>query len=442
MKRPAAAKAAGARPPKRAKPTLKRPAGCKKPVKKPAAAAAALKDITLPALAPVYHPSERPKPDDIKLGFKEPPRARSQVVKSASFNQSSLRSLAAQTPHILKLHLCGSGISNPAVLDFSARGVFFPEMTHLEVQNWPLRSGVFTERVFPKLKALHIIFPFDSEPNTPDDWDRFEIQLPDLRSLILECPGTVEPSELRASTLACPSLVYLCLYKVSVETLSLVLPSARQVWLHRLDCLKSLTLYAPCVKEVRLQACYDLTGVKVLQRAQGAPRVEIADSKFVLDVTNCCFIKTEIERLREIPRVKYVVLPNDEDSASEDEEAEAQDASVVFRLGHLMKPPGFSTMQLDGLCSMRPFGDEIGVCVLEKVQAAKKVEVKQVARLLEWGAQALYAWYDVVVSDEARALAKQAKVPLRLWAEVTCRGRHPILGWAGDMKKQIRKACG
>lgn len=331
------------------------------------------------------------------------------------------------------------------MLDFKAGRMSFPEMTHLEVENWPLRSGAFTERVFPKLQSLHVRFPFDGEADTPDDWDDgFKVQLPELRDLILEGGGSVKPADMKASTLACPKLVYLCLYKVYVETLSLVLPSAKFVWLHRLELIRSLSFYAPCVREVRLQACYDLTSVKVLQRAQGLPRSDIADSKFVLDVTNCCFDKTEIERLRELPRVKYLVLPRDEESMSEDEEAEEDDTSdsVVFKLGHLMKPPAFSRMQLDAFGHLDKLEEEVGVRVLEKVQAAKKIEVKQVARLLQWGAKALYVWYSVEVSDEAKALAQKAKVPLRLWGDVTGkRGKKmPILSWMEDMRTQIRKA--
>merc|ERR1712151_216636 len=125
-----------------------------------------------------------------------------------------------------------------------------------------------------------------------------------------------------------------------------------------MECLKSLSIYAPCAQEVRLQACYDLNSVKVLQRAHGIPCVDVEDSKFVLDVTNCCFDKPQIERLRELPRVKYLVLPSDEDSVSEDEEKNNSSCSVVFKLGHLMKPPGYSAFQLDGICAMRRFGDE------------------------------------------------------------------------------------
>lgn len=349
----------------------------------------------------------------------------------------------SQTPPILKLHLCGSEISKPPVLAFTASGIRFAELTHLEIENWPLKSGTFEESAFPKLKSLHIRFPFDGEPDTPDDWDVFKVRLPELQELILEHPGTVQPAELKAATQACPKLLYLCLYKVYVERLSLVLPSAKQVWLHRMECLKSVSIYAPCVKEMRLQACYDLTNVNILQRAQGIPAGSAEESKFVLDVTNCTFNKPEIDKLREHPRVKYLVVPSDEDSLSEEEEELESSSSAVFKLGHFMKPPGMTKMQLDGLCGMRRFGDEVGICVYEKVQAAKSIDVKHMARILQWGAQALYVWYDTEVSEEATALAKHAKVPLRFWKEVTGKTTRahamPIMSWWADMKQQILK---
>lgn len=411
--------------------------------KKHAAPAAALEQIVLPPLAPVYHPSKRPTPKDIEFDIEDPPPDRSQVINDASFNQGSLKSLAASTPHIMKLHIRGQGVSKPPVLDFKAGGISFPELTHLEVMNWPLKSGVFDASTFPKLKSLHIIFPFDGEPDTPDDWAGFKVQLPDLRELTLECPGTVQPSELKDSTIACPKLEYFCLYKVYVESLSLVLPSAKLVWLHRMECLKSVSFYAPCVQEVRLQACYDLNNVKVLQRAQGIQRVDVEDSKFVLDVTNCCFGKMQIERLRELSRVEYLVLPSDDDTVSEEEEVElASPNAVVFKLGHLFKPPGLSTTQIDVTCGNRSFGDEIGVHVHEKVQTARRIEGTHVARLLQWGANAIYAWYDVEVSDEAKAFAKHAKVPLLFWGDIAHPGRLPVLSWAKHMRDTIQKARG
>merc|ERR1712176_234085 len=118
------------------------------------------------------------------------------------------------------------------------------------------------------------------------------------------------------------------------------------------ECLRSVSIYVPSVKEIRLQACYDLRSVKILQKAPGIPAASAEQSSFVLDLTNCCFSKPEIDKLREHPRVKYLVVPNDEDSLAEEDEHPDSSNSAFFKLGHFMKPPGMTKVQLDSMCGM------------------------------------------------------------------------------------------
>lgn len=428
---------------------LKRPAASDSgpPSKRLAAAILEMAGLELAPRAPLYLPSKRPKPEKPSGNeTKEPPKSQRMYVKDASFKQCSLKALKNRMPPLLKLHLCGGGINKPAVLDFTVAGFALPELRDLVVQNWPIKRGVFEQHVFPSLKSLEICFPFDGEPGTPDDWDGFKVALPELTDLVLEHPGSVKTAELKASTQACPKLSYFCLYKVYVENLSIVLPNAEIVWLHRMEFLKSVSVYGPRLKELRLQACYDLKRVNILKLAPGVAPNEQPMTKFAVDLTNSGLPRPSIDEIREHPRVKYVVSPSDEDSVSEDEEELQSSTGRTFKIGHFMKPPGMNRMQLDGLLGLARFGEEIGVDVCEKVHESRSIKVEHMARILEWGAQVVYVWYDVQVSDEALALARRAKLPLKFWDTITAKktnseGPMPIISMVNDMRRCIKNAC-
>merc|ERR1719471_1862177 len=100
-----------------------------------------------------------------------------------------------------------------------------------------------------------------------------------------------------------------------------------------MEFLKSLSVYGPRLKELRLQACYDLTKVNILQRAPGVAPVSDPLSTFVMDLTNSCIPRKAIEELREHPRIKCVVVPSDEDSMAEEEEETISGTGRTCKIG-------------------------------------------------------------------------------------------------------------
>jgi len=79
----------------------------------------------------------------------------------------------------------------------------------------------------------------------------------------------------------------------------------QSIRLHRAECMCDLSIYAPNLQDLSLQACYDLSsgGVTFLDSYPNFTRPPGKGSKFTVDTTNACLSQAIVRTLESHPRV-------------------------------------------------------------------------------------------------------------------------------------------
>jgi len=183
----------------------------------------------------------------------------------------------------------------------------------------------------PKLKTLKLIDVCFSKVNlnkemTPSIEELFMQNIPD------ECDVTVKLPKLKDFSMhyyspddggwvhdmlaTATKLERFESYKFRVYTSELRFASndLRYIRLHRAECLESLSIYAPKLEYLNLQACYGMQGhLSILETHPNFTRPPGNPSSFVVDVTNACISTSILHTLQSNSRITYEGYESDDD---------------------------------------------------------------------------------------------------------------------------------
>jgi len=151
-----------------------------------------------------------------------------------------------------------------------------------------------------------------TDPQYQDD--HFELRLPYLKVLSLECCSGPDPHKFAASLIQCPRIevFFSHKYRQDLDRLpTLYLPSCLRFCMRRADCLRKLHLYAPRITTLNLDANYDLSDFKLIQRGKQSMnafnlKAGEEESKFNLSIVNAVLSRNCKKYLTEHPRVLSV----------------------------------------------------------------------------------------------------------------------------------------
>ena len=178
-------------------------------------------------------------------------------------SQDELKRIAARFPRLKWLTICPEYSDEPEELDFAADGVRFPALISLELTCVGLKSLTFTEHNTPLLEELTL-------SNVQGECCPFHLALPQLR--VLDAEHTmlgerpIDEGQFGLSLSRCPRLETVRSYKFRClgDCNYAVLPSLTSLLLHRSECTTHLDiLYAPKLREVSLQAAFDMRHFKL-----------------------------------------------------------------------------------------------------------------------------------------------------------------------------------
>ena len=210
-----------------------------------------------------------------------------------------------------------------------------PNVRHLVIQSTGGFDDEFKpslEVALPKLQSLKLInVAFDkvtlnndltplieelSMQNIPDECD-LTVELPKLKSFSMHYYGPVDNDRWIHTMLnTATSLVTFDSYKLRIHPeLNFAGNDLQTIRLHRAECLERVFVYAPRLKELILQACYDLSsgGITILDTHPNFIRPPGSSSNFTVDTTNACINESIVRTLEGNQRVIWSGPDEDDD---------------------------------------------------------------------------------------------------------------------------------
>ena len=177
----------------------------------------------------------------------------------------------------------------------------------LEVAMPMLQSLKLIDVAFGKVKLNHELTPLIEElfmQNIPDECD-ITVELPKLKSFSMYYYGPVDNERWIHTMLnTATSLVSFDSYKFRIcSQLKFAGNDLQNIRLHRAECLERVSIYAPRLKDLSLQACYDISEVELLDTHPNFPRPPGRGSNFTVNTTNASINQTIARALENNPRV-------------------------------------------------------------------------------------------------------------------------------------------
>ena len=193
------------------------------------------------------------------------------------------------------------------------------------------RTGCYDESInpvlnlkMPKLKTLKLIdvcfskINLNSEltpsieelelQNIPDECE-LSVKLPNLKNISFYYYSGDDGEWVNEMLATATKLERFDSYKFRVyspPTLHFASNELRYIRLHRAECLHSLSVYAPKLETLSLQACYGLDGdLTILETHPNFTRPPGRPSTFLVDGTNACLSPSILQTLRNNPRVVF-----------------------------------------------------------------------------------------------------------------------------------------
>jgi hypothetical protein len=164
---------------------------------------------------------------------------------------------------------------------------------------------------FSKVNLNNKLTPLVEElvmQNIPDDCE-VTVQLPQLKEMTLHYYSGEDGTWINDMLATATKLERFDSYKLrSFRTPELYFAGndLRYICLHRAECLESLTVYAPKLEHLSLQACYGLDGdLTILETHPNFTRPPGALSTIFVNGTNACLSQSILQILQNNPRIMF-----------------------------------------------------------------------------------------------------------------------------------------
>ena len=207
---------------------------------------------------------------------------------------------------------------NVSVLTIQSHSGFYDDSVEysLEVAMPKLTKVQLIDVSFSHVKLDNELTPLVEElfmQNIPDECN-LTVLLPELKSFTMFYYGPTENEEWISKMLTtAKKLKTFESYKLRVGELHFASNELETIRLHRAELMCYLSVYAPKLKMLNLQACYDLNEIKLLDEHPNFIKPAGAGSKFTVDTTNACITRSIANTLEQNPRVEWIGRDDDDD---------------------------------------------------------------------------------------------------------------------------------
>lgn len=235
------------------------------------------------------------------------------TITASDIMQSEIDAIPVNRPNLRILTIkrgtfeCYDDDVNPVL------AVAMPKLETLRLLDVAFSQVKLNTSLTPALKSLEM-------QNIPEDC-KIEVVAPELREFTMNYYGPTDDERWMNTMLASATkLRSFESYKLRVGELFFASNDLEVVILHRAELLQFLSLWAPALQHLHLQACYDLEELEILEdhklssariRDFGGPRVGM--STFTVDSTNACLSNEVIEELVSNRRVIWDGPPDNDD---------------------------------------------------------------------------------------------------------------------------------
>ena len=189
--------------------------------------------------------------------------------------------------------------------------VSMPNLETLKLIDVSFKKVTLNPSLTPNVEEL-------SMQNVGDDCD-LTVRLPELKSFEMHYYCSHDDSSWVHEMLAtAKKLERFDTYKFRVwGRLDFAGNDLRSIRLHRAECTTDISLYAPRIEHLSLQACYGLDGeLRILESHPNFAKPVGRPSSFVVDTTNACVSPRVAEVLRTNPRIEWVGQDEDDFSGN------------------------------------------------------------------------------------------------------------------------------
>ncbi|KAL7440620.1 hypothetical protein ACHAXM_007383 [Skeletonema potamos] len=181
----------------------------------------------------------------------------------------------------------------------------------LDVAMPKLKTLKLIDCCFSKVNLNNQLTPLVEElfmQNIPDECE-VTVQLPHLKEMTLHYYSGEDGTWINDMLATATKLERFDSYKLrsfNTPELHFAGNDLRYIRLHRAECLESLSVYAPKLEELSLQACYGLRGyLTILETHPNFTRPQGAPSTIFVNGTNACLSPSILRTLQNNPRVRF-----------------------------------------------------------------------------------------------------------------------------------------
>ena len=212
--------------------------------------------------------------------------------------QQKINSIPSTMPDVRVLTIQSTGCYDDSVRP--SLEIPMPKLETLKLEDVCFRKVTLNPKLTPNVEEL-------SMQNIPDGCE-LTVLLPELRSFSMHYYGPPDDSAWINNMLSTATkLESFDSYKLRVgPELDFASNNLKYIRLHRAELLESLSVYAPRLQELSLQACYGLDGeLTILDSHPDHPSVPGRPSAFFVNTANACISPSIARVLNSNPRVMH-----------------------------------------------------------------------------------------------------------------------------------------
>lgn len=221
-------------------------------------------------------------------------------LRASSKLQEQINAIPTQHPNVRILTIQSAGICYDDSLKITLHNLVMPKLEQLLLLDVSFQKITLNQHLTPVLRTLEM-------QNVPDDCE-ISIQCPTLQEVNIRfnCPDKNDWVNDMLSHAT--KLRFFQSYKLWIDSISFASNDLEEIHLHRSDSLYRIQLWAPRLQYLRLQGCYSLEELDVLEEHPVLSK-ELPEgyemSEFEVETTNSCVGSVIEEVLTTHPRIYW-----------------------------------------------------------------------------------------------------------------------------------------
>jgi hypothetical protein len=175
-----------------------------------------------------------------------------------------------------------------------------PKLQELTIEDCAVQKLVLNDTLTPQLKKLKV-------QNAADEVE-WLVECSNLEEISVNYLRPADDEMILKMLEKANKLVRWDSYKLHIMgEIVFISTQLEHIRIHRADCLQEFAVYSPVLRNLDLQACYDIQCIGILEEWDGFPKIDnTTASKFRVNLLNACLPEGLEQALRDHERVERV----------------------------------------------------------------------------------------------------------------------------------------